>query len=57
MWSAPKGLKKDPAGYEVTGVEGPGSTTDTYFIDKSGYAIVTPSKDVAIQFTKKLNAL
>lgn len=51
-----KALKKDPAGFEVTTVDS-GKATETYFLEKNGYAIVTPVKEVAVQFTKKFKGL
>jgi hypothetical protein len=43
-----KNLKKE-SGYEVASID----NQDVYFVDKDGYAVVTPRKEVAVQFTKK----
>jgi hypothetical protein len=43
-----KALKKDPAGYETTEIEGKTAN----FIHRDGYAILTVSKDSASRFTK-----
>jgi hypothetical protein len=44
-----KTLKTDPAGYEAVKI----SDKDVYLVNRDGYAIATPQKDVAILFTKK----
>src|SRR5262249_38252091 len=45
-----KNLKADPtAGYETTSIEG----KEFFFVDRKGYAIITPQKEVAAKFTKK----
>jgi hypothetical protein len=44
-----KALKPDPSGFEETTID----NEPAYFVDRKGYAIVTPNKDVAVQFTKK----
>jgi hypothetical protein len=43
-----KGVKADPAGYEEAVI----MNEAVYFVDRKGYAVVTPHKDVAVQFTK-----
>jgi hypothetical protein len=48
-----KALKTDPAGYESTKI----NDEDVYLVDRKGYAVLTPQKDVAIQFTKKQDGL
>jgi hypothetical protein len=44
-----KGVKADPAGYEEAVMK----NETVYFVDRKGYAVVTPHKEVAAQFTKK----
>jgi hypothetical protein len=44
-----KSLKSDKAGYDQATIDG----QDVYFVDRKGYVVVTPQKDVAAQFTKK----
>jgi hypothetical protein len=44
-----KGIKADPAGYEEAVIK----NETVYFVDGKGFAVVTPRKDVAAQFTKK----
>jgi hypothetical protein len=44
-----KTLKKDPAGYETATL----GSTDFYFIQRPGFAIVTPTKELAVQFGKR----
>jgi hypothetical protein len=48
-----KGLKKDPAGFEVTKC----GDTDIYFVSRGDYAIVTSRKDTAEYFTKQHEGL
>jgi hypothetical protein len=48
-----KNLKADKAGYEVANIE----NEDIYFIDRKTFAVVTPDKEVAAQFTKKYAGL
>lgn len=43
-----KTLKKDPAGYETATL----GSTDFFFIQRPNFAIVTPTKELADQFTK-----
>jgi hypothetical protein len=43
-----KQLKRDLAGYDVV----PVADQTIYFVERAGYAVVTPKKDVAIRFTK-----
>jgi hypothetical protein len=44
-----KTIKADPAGFESVKI----SDKDVYLVNRDGYAIATPQKDVAILFTKK----
>jgi hypothetical protein len=44
-----KALKVDKAGYDHATVE----RQDVFFVDRKDYAVVTPQKEVAAQFTKK----
>jgi hypothetical protein len=44
-----KALKKDPAGYEQVRI----NDQDFYFIKREQYAVVTPSKALALRFAKK----
>ncbi len=44
-----KSLKPDKAGYETATIDG----ETTYFIDRNGYAVITPDKEVAEKFLKK----
>jgi hypothetical protein len=44
-----KTIKADPAGYESVKI----SDKDVYLVNRDGYAIATPQKDIAILFTKK----
>lgn len=46
---ARKALKAEAAGYEVTTV----NDHELYFVEGKGYAVVTPKKEVALQFAKK----
>jgi hypothetical protein len=43
-----KALKQDPAGYEQARI----NDQDFYFINREQYAVVTPSKALALRFTK-----
>jgi hypothetical protein len=44
-----KALKKNPAGYEETQLEG----KQAYLLDRKGYAVLTPSKEIIDQYVKK----
>jgi hypothetical protein len=44
-----KALKTDPGGFEESTID----NEPIYFVDRKGYAVVTPHKEVAAQFTKK----
>jgi hypothetical protein len=44
-----KSLKSDKAGYDQATIDG----QDVFFVDRKGYVVVTPQKDVATQLTKK----
>jgi len=46
-------LKKDSAGFEQVTIQG----ETVYWVDRKGYAVITPSKEVAEQFTKKQEGL
>lgn len=48
-----KNLKKDPAGYEQVRI----NERDFYFINREQYAVVTPSKALAVRFAKKQDGL
>jgi hypothetical protein len=45
-----RALKADPAGYDMTARQ---DGMETFFVQRNGYAVVTPSKEVAQQFTKQ----
>jgi hypothetical protein len=44
-----KALKTDPGGFEETAID----NQPIFFVDRKSYAIVTPLKEIAAQFTKK----
>ncbi len=48
-----KGVKKDNAGYERAEING----REFFFVDRKDYAVVTPSKDVAVLMAKKYPGL
>lgn len=48
-----KNVKDEGNGIESANME----NTQTYFVDRKGYAVVTPDKDVADMFTKKITGL
>src|SRR5262249_27938807 len=48
-----KEVKRDAAGIETATLSG----KTLYFVDRKGYAVLTPDNDVAEQFTKKFTGL